>query len=132
MIPTPRRLADDDDLDALTDLLHWAYAPLAAQGLRYWATHQSVDDTRRRCAEGETWVIAEDGRILATATLAPPDRSGNCPLYARPDVAHVHQLAVDPDHQGRGLAHRLMDHLEDRARALGAAMIALDTSEHVM
>ncbi|MFD1506435.1 amino-acid N-acetyltransferase [Georgenia yuyongxinii] len=35
------------------------------------------------------------------------------------DIAEIRTLAVDPVYQGRGLGHRLLDTLIDRARALG-------------
>ena len=48
-----RRITDADDVDALTALLHRAYAPLAAQGLRYVATWQGPDITRKRIRGSE-------------------------------------------------------------------------------
>lgn len=129
-----RRLHDDDDMVALTALIHTAYAPLAARGLRYWATHQSVQDTIERCGRGETWLADAGGRVLGTLTLSPPeavppDGGAVVPLYAAPDVAKLQQFCVHPDHKGRGLGRRMMDHAEARARALGAGRLALDTSE---
>ncbi|MGE0705589.1 MAG: hypothetical protein AB7F99_12680 [Vicinamibacterales bacterium] len=41
-----RRILPDDDLDAITAMLHEAYAPLAAAGMRFVASHQSMDTTR--------------------------------------------------------------------------------------
>lgn len=35
-----RRLSDSDSFDELTTLLHRAYAPLLAQGMRFSATHR--------------------------------------------------------------------------------------------
>ena len=49
MTPAIRRLVPGDDLVALTALLHRACAPLAAAGMRYRASHQSVADTAERC-----------------------------------------------------------------------------------
>jgi len=40
-----RSLQDSDDVDEITEMLHRAYAGLAAMGLRYLATHQSADVT---------------------------------------------------------------------------------------
>ena len=123
-----RELSSTDDFEVLTDLIHRAYAPLAAEGLRYWATHQSVADTADRCARGETWVADDDGRVIGMVTLSAAG-SGGCPWYERPEVAHFNQLAVDPGAQGRGVAAALMGHIEARAAELGAAELACDTSE---
>lgn len=58
---TLRLITAGDDLSALTALLHRAYAPLAAAGMRFVASHQSPDRTRRRIALGECWVAEASG-----------------------------------------------------------------------
>ncbi len=123
-----RRLRPDDDLNALTALLHSAYAPLAAQGLAYVATHQSVEITAKRAARGECWVAVDDGQLIATATLCAPGTGAGCQHYRRPDVATVAQVAVHPDRQGQGVGAALLAHVEARAGALDARELALDTA----
>jgi [ribosomal protein S5]-alanine N-acetyltransferase len=123
-----RPLSPTDDFGALTALIHRAYAPLAEQGLHYWATHQSEADTVARCAKGETWVAEGEHGPVGLVTLAAPG-SGGCPWYAHPQVAHFNQLAVDPAVQGHGVAAALMGHIEGRAAQMGAAELACDTSE---
>lgn len=125
-----RRLGPEDSLEEVTDLLHRAYAELARQGLRYVASHQGPDVTRRRIADGECYLGEVGGRVVATVTLQPPGAGRGPGLYRRPDVAKVQQFGVDPDHQRHGIGTQLMEHVEARARELGAARIALDTSEH--
>ncbi len=130
-----RPLAPSDSFVELTSLLHRAYAPLAARGLAYVATHQGPEVTEERCARGETWVGELDGRLVATVTLvAPgqgkaPDPSKGGQTFTRKDVAKFEQFAVDPALKGQGLGKRLMAHIEQRAFELGAAWLALDTSE---
>lgn len=124
-----RRLAPADSFDELTDLLHRAYAPLLAAGMRFNATHQPAEVTRERCESGECWVLAHDGRLIGTVTLYAPDGTSGTPHYDREDVASFGQMCVDPAWQGKGLASVLMDLAEHRARELGAAHVALDTSE---
>jgi hypothetical protein len=51
-----RRFGATDSVADLTDLLHRAYAPLAAKGLRYIASHQSEVITRERMENGVTLV----------------------------------------------------------------------------
>ncbi|MCB9659306.1 MAG: GNAT family N-acetyltransferase [Polyangiales bacterium] len=124
-----RRLTDDDDFAALTELIHLAYAPLAAKGLNYWGSRQTVDDTRHRWARGETWVAVQDGAYVATVTLYAPGTGHGGGWYAQPDVAKFGQLCVHPRLQGTGLGARMLNLVEDRARAQGAAHLACDTSE---
>ena len=130
---TVRRLGEADSLDELTALLHRAYAALAARGLRYVASHQSVEVTRRRVAHGECWVAERAGRVVGTVTLSAPGtpvRDEAPRLYARPDVAHFAQFGIEPELQRHGIGSLLMTRVEARARELGAREIALDTSEH--
>jgi predicted N-acetyltransferase YhbS len=125
-----RLLRADDDLDAITRLLHEAYAPLAAAGMRYVASHQDVATTRRRMAQGETFVAERDGAVVATITLAEAHATHGSPFYDRPNVASFGQFAVLPALQRQGIGSRLMDIVEARAREKGVAELALDTSEH--
>lgn len=124
-----RRIEPTDSLEELTDLLHRAYAPLAAAGMRFHATHQGVSVTRERCEAGECWVLTHGLRLIGTVTLKDAARTDGSPHLDRPDVASFGQLCVDPAWQGRGLASILMDVAESRAAETGAAELALDTSE---
>lgn len=126
-----RSLAPDDSFEELTALLHAAYAHLAEMGLRYVATYQSADTTRRRAAQGECYVVPDGERLVATATLVPPGPwTGHGPeLYGLPGIAKVEQFGVHPDWQRRGLGSRLLDFVEARAKRLGAVETALDTAE---
>lgn len=124
-----RMLAGSDSFEELTELLHRSYARLAAMGLRYHATWQDAETTRRRAAAGECWVGERGGRLVATVVFHDAARTSGCPWYDRPDVASFHQLAVDPDVQGCGIGGRLLDLVERRAAETGAAEIALDTAE---
>lgn len=128
-----RRLAPADDLHVLTELLHRAYAPLAAAGMRFVASHQDAEVTRQRAAQGECYVAELEHALVGTFTLGLPGaRAGAASepsLYRRPDVATLSQFAVEPSLQGRGLGGRLLQYAEARARALGATTLALDTSQ---
>lgn len=127
-----RPLGPNHCITALTQLLHRAYAPLAARGMRYLASYQDEAMTRSRANEGECYVGLEGDAIIATVTLVPPGvpDAESCTYYAQPGVARFGQFAVDPRHQGCGIGSLLMDHIEARAAALGATFLALDTSEH--
>ena len=120
----------DDSLEALTALLHRAYAELADMGLRYRATHQSVDDTRERVSTGECWVADSSGKVVATILLIPPGAlNGVSAWYSRPGVAVVSQFGVEPSLQRRGVGSRLLGKMEQRALELGAVEVAIDTAE---
>jgi GNAT superfamily N-acetyltransferase len=129
--PIRYRLIDpSDDLDDVTAMLHEAYAPLARAGMRFVASHQDVETTRRRVASGVTVVALDGERVVGIVTVRDPGVKGGSAHYSRPDVATFGQLAVRPSHQGRGIGGRLLALVEEIARQRGAAELALDTSEH--
>jgi GNAT superfamily N-acetyltransferase len=125
-----RSMRDDDPVPAITRLLHEAYAPLAAMGLRYTATHQGDDVTLRRLQRGFPWVAEQDGKIVATVTLYPTAGPGSaCRWYRQPGVFSFGQFAVHPDLQRRGIGEKLVGMLEREALARGGRELALDTAE---
>jgi uncharacterized damage-inducible protein DinB/GNAT superfamily N-acetyltransferase len=130
-----RPLAARDSLDALTALLHLAYAPLAAAGLNFSAATQDRETTARRAAEGQCFVAVQDGRLVGSVTVCGPYAEGVAP-WAAPvpwfrdrDNAHFHQFAVHPDLQGQGLGRRLVAACERWALQRGYRRMALDTAE---
>ena len=124
-----RQLTASDSTAELTRLLHRAYAGLSRRGLRYVASHQDEDTTRRRIAGGECLVATLGDRLVGTVTFVPKERTGPCEWYERPDVASCQQLAVDTGLQGAGVGSLLVELVEERAWVTGAREVALDTSE---
>ena len=129
-----RPIAASDSLEALTALLHRAYARLAAMGLNFTAVDQSVETTQRRVESGQCFVAEAAGQIVGTVTVCEaydPNRepwARATPWFYRRDVAHLHQLAVDPLAQGQGLGDRLVAACEAWARERGRSALALDTA----
>jgi predicted N-acetyltransferase YhbS len=125
-----RYLRPSDDMDELTTMLHEAYAPLAAAGMRFVASYQDSGVTRERTQRGETLVAIDGERIVGVVTLADSDKTSGSQYYDRPDVASLGQFAVRPTHQAAGIGGTLMRLAEDRAREKGVGALGLDTSEH--
>ncbi|MEM9082248.1 MAG: GNAT family N-acetyltransferase [Planctomycetota bacterium] len=135
-----RELSSDDNLGALTDMLHRSYAPLAAAGMRYLASHQDEEKTRSRAfAPGVKTLVGVDkaDRVVATITVTTEgDTRQGCEQdpqpewYLRDDVAIFEQFAVDPDHQGNRLGQKLLMAAADLVAPLGFKELACDTSEH--
>lgn len=119
----------DDSVSELTDLLHRAYAELAALGLRYVATHQDEATTLARLSRGEPFVADRDGRLVGTITFLPPGRNDGCEWYRRDDVGVFGQFGVDPDHQRLGIGTALLERVIQSARAAGCRELACDTAE---
>jgi GNAT superfamily N-acetyltransferase len=59
----------------------------------------------------------------------PQDLERECEYIRRPSVASLHQLAVEPSLQGKGIGRALIAACERWARESGFAELALDTAE---
>ena len=129
-----RPLAARDSLDGITDLLHRAYAPLAALGMNFTAATQTVEVTRKRAAEGQCLVAELAGKVVGTVTVSGPydleyaPWAQGVPWFIDRDTAHFHQFAVDPGLQRQGVGRRLVAGCEAWAREQGYIRIALDTA----
>jgi GNAT superfamily N-acetyltransferase len=125
-----RPIEPGDSLEELTDLLHRAYARLADMGLRFVATYQDVETTRRRVEEGLCFVAVNNGTLVGTATLYLGGEG--CETYSRQGVAHFGQFGIEPDAQGMGIGRKLLDRIEQTAIEHGFQEMALDTSENAV
>jgi len=119
----------DDDVAAVTELLHAAYAELAESGLRFLASHQDDMVTRDRLESGWAFVGITGTELISTITLYGPNPTSPCEVYRRPGTFRLGQLAVRPDFQGRWIGLKMIAHAEARAREMGAIELALDTAE---
>lgn len=125
---TIRPYDEADNIEELTELLHRAYAGLAAMGFRYWATFQGPDITRDRLNGRLSFMAELDGVIIGTITLYDRPSDDKCLTYRRPDVAKFGQFGVEPQYQSSGIGGRMMDLVEETAKAMGFAELACDTA----
>lgn len=126
---TLRPLAAGDSLADLTAVLHAAYSGLLNQGFRYFATHQTPADTADRVRDACCLVAEFDGRLVGTICGYPPEQTGGCEWYDRPDVAKFGQFGVEPSMHRGGIGSHLLSLIEAWAPATGAAELACDTAE---
>jgi GNAT superfamily N-acetyltransferase len=123
-----REIDASDDMAALTSLIRAAYAPHAEKGLRYWGTHQTVEDTRKRYATGTGLVGSMDGRVVATILLRRPDPAPRVETYRDHATWKFEQFAVLPELRGMGVGKQLHDFALAHAHARGCRRMALDTA----
>lgn len=123
-----RALSRDDDMGVLTGLIHAAYAEHSASGLRYWATHQTVEDTARRFGSGQGFVAERAAQIVGTLTIRPPQPDSEVLLYRNPGTWTLCQFAVLPAFRAQGIGRRLHDAAIAHAAANGGHVVALDTA----
>ena len=126
-----RPLSDHDSIAALTELLHRAYEPHLAKGFNFAAATQTEAETQARAETGECYVAVDGEKLVGTVLLSIFNGAGGCDTYNRAGVAVLGQFAVAPDYQNRDLGRRLMETIEQRAKAQGATDIALSTAEEV-
>jgi GNAT superfamily N-acetyltransferase len=122
-----RRFGGGDSVDDLTALLHRAYAEHAAAGRRFFAAYQTPEDTRKRIAKGECWLVEHRGAVVGTVTVTgrhvPPSR-----FPAAGPFGTFSQLAVLPEVRAKGFGSRLVSFAERRLGELGASDAVIDTS----
>lgn len=123
-----REIEPQDDLERLTDLIHAAYAPHAAAGLKYWATHQTVADTQKRISSGTCLVALLGREYVGTALFRRHNPESKLPLYREPNVSALAQFCVAPQYKGLGYGKAIHDHGVALMRAAGVKTMALDTA----
>ena len=124
-----RALTPQDSIEALTDLLHRAYAPLGAMGLNYTAVDQTPEVTAQRLAGGQCYVAQWAGVLAGTIVVKPTYSDNDCEYFTKDGVAAVHQFGVEPSLQGKGIGRQLLLHCEAWAKARGFRELAMDTAE---
>ena len=110
------RLATEDDLPVVQDIVHAAYRHYIARIGRTPAPMQ--DDYAALIAAGRVWVAALAGAVRGILVLIPEG-----------DAMLLDNIAVAPDAQGRGLGRRMLDFAEAAALQAGYGAIRLYTNE---
>lgn len=123
-----REIDASDDVDMLASLIRAAYAPHAAKGLRYWGTHQTVEDTIKRYSSGTGLIGSIDGEVVATILLRRPGPESKVEIFREPSTWKFEQFAVRPELKGRGVGRQLHDFALSYAYSRGCRRMALDTA----
>lgn len=97
--------------------------------MRYAASHEDVDATRRNMAKGEYHLVIKDSEIIGCLMIRRPGVELGPDWYANPGVITFGRFAINPIFQGQGIGSKFLDYVENRAKELGAKELARDTSE---
>ena len=92
-----------DSYDALTALLHRAFAPLGALGFNCPGVDQPASATRERVLAGECFVALGNAHLVATMTMRSHDPDSRCDPYRS---RHVQRSANWPSIPSGGSRHR--------------------------
>jgi GNAT superfamily N-acetyltransferase len=116
------RPATGDDGESLRDVERAAGARFRDVGMPEIADDEpgSVEFLATYAAGGRSWVAEVDGGIAGYVLVDVVD--GN---------AHVEQISVHPDHQGRGVGRALLDHVRAWAADRSMAAVTLTTFREV-
>jgi len=125
------RRAKEMDICSILGIARACGAAMRAAGIFQWTeAYPSEAAFQNDLARGELWVFDSGEGPVASLVLSDfmdPEYRGV--PWSTPDegARYIHRLAVHPDFQRRGIAGRMMDFAEARARAEGATAIRLDT-----
>lgn len=111
------RPATAADAEAVRDVVHAAYRPYIARIGK--PSGPLLDDYAQRIADGQVWVLEQAGRVI-----------GALVLEVRADAFLLDNVALLPEHQGRGHGRSLIAFAEAEAQRRGWREIRLYT--HVL
>ncbi|MEO1007769.1 MAG: GNAT family N-acetyltransferase [Planctomycetota bacterium] len=134
-----RALAATDPIASITALLHRAYEGQRRMGLDPLAGRQTIEQTRRRCYRGQTFVaLAGDGgspsdgfaqRLVGTILFQEREDAAFPAWFLRHDATHFSQFAVDPRMHGAGVGSLLLARIERETLHAGKRELALSMAE---
>jgi len=124
-----REFQSNDDLEKLTCLIHSAYAPHAASGLKYWGTHQTVEDTKKRIGMGICLVALLNGEYIGSGLFRRPQPESPVLLYRESSVWTLAQFCVAPKFKGNGYGKTIHAHGVQLLKEMGVSTLALGTAE---
>ncbi|MCZ2390422.1 MAG: GNAT family N-acetyltransferase [Acidobacteria bacterium] len=113
------RLAERDDAEAISQVVCDAFGRLREHYTpeAFAVVAVSPEEVRERFGQGPQWVVAVDGKVAGTVSLTTEEGG----LYVR-------TMAVAPFAQRRGIAHMLLDAIDDHARTTEHERIFLYTT----
>lgn len=119
-LPVPEiRLAVPGDEAAIAEVLFEAFSTVREHYTdeAFEVVTPSAELVRARFEEGPMWVAEIDGRIVGTVSV-----------IFEPEGVYIRSMAVRPDAQGRGVAHGLMEAVDEFWKTTGRDRIFLYTT----
>ncbi|WP_136810491.1 GNAT family N-acetyltransferase [Desulfosediminicola flagellatus] len=123
------RQAKTEDLQIVVSITCNAIAYMQDNGIDQWDDRYPDQTILLNDIKKQEMVLVEcDGITVGFLTL----NNKQSPEYAsvnwkqRGRIMVIHRLTIEPTHQGKGLAFRMMDHAENMARQSGTEIIRLD------
>jgi N-acetylglutamate synthase-like GNAT family acetyltransferase len=107
---------ESDELSALAHAAkrHWNYPD---EWIAHWQNDLTI--TRDFILHHEVFVAVMDREI-----------AGCCALVVSQGLAELEHMWIDPKHMGKGVGRALFEHVEARAKEVGAPMLELSADPH--
>jgi ribosomal protein S18 acetylase RimI-like enzyme len=134
-VPVTIRPLAESDIDAVVDLSLRAWTPVfesfrTAMGEAVYrhlypdwqAMQAAAVDGVVRDGGTRTWVADDGGRPVGFVAVVHHDAT-----HGEPDSSEIDMVAVDPEHQRRGIADQLIGHAVEEARAHGSVLAVIGT-----
>ena len=124
----PAKISEIPDILTIT---HACAIKMQKNGIFQWNEYYPSKEAFVKDIErGELFVIEEDNIVLGTiviSTLMDEEYKPIKWLTPNGNNTYIHRLSVHPDHQGKGLAQKMMDYAETFSKENGFLSVRLDT-----
>jgi ribosomal protein S18 acetylase RimI-like enzyme len=117
------RLCRPEDLSAVGEVTVAAYADFTLGPTDPYIAR--LRDAASRAQQAELWLAEDNGAVLGTVTVCPPDSVWR--EISRPGEGEFRMLAVAPQARGRGVGEALARFAIDRLAAQGAHAVVLSS-----
>lgn len=125
----PIRLAVDEDVDAILALRTEAEVWLRERGIRQWTDDYrdyARDVLRSSVEAGATWVVEDQGQIIATVTINQADTDFWDPADDLDSAMYLGKMIVARSHAGQELGDAIMNWASCRAATDGKLQLRID------
>lgn len=124
----PAKISEIPDILTITQA---CAIKMQKNGIFQWNEHYPSKEAFVKDIEREElFVIEENDTILGTvviSTLMDEEYKPIKWLTPNGNNTYIHRLSVHPDHQGKGLAQKMMDYAESFSKENGFLSVRLDT-----
>jgi ribosomal protein S18 acetylase RimI-like enzyme len=123
------RAATPEDTDAIVEVGVRAWAPVFRSFAEVWGPElyarihpnwevEQAASIRTAVGDNPTWVTADGSRVTGFVNVTFDEAE---------QIGEIYMVAVDPDHQGEGLASQLTQHALAEMRARGMTLAVVGT-----
>ena len=120
------RKAEKQDLEAVHDL----YASLVGRSFCVWDDqYPGWADINEDYENGTLYVMVQENAILGAISIVVHNELDQLPFWAVTNAREIARVAVSPQHQGKGIAKKMVAEIASVLRAQGVPAIHLLVAE---